>query len=98
MPQSIAHRELPQWDLDRYMDAQWDEPIHDPKRTEARIRNMLTEIEQQGATEMLNEPRVQVRVAKDQAGLSRFEKTHARNQDYRPASATGELAQECRRP
>jgi signal transduction histidine kinase len=35
---------------------------------------MLTEIEQQGATEMLNEPRVQVRVKTDGAGVSRFER------------------------
>ena len=35
---------------------------------------MLTEIEQQATTEMLNKPRVQVRVKKNQAGVSQFEK------------------------
>jgi signal transduction histidine kinase len=35
---------------------------------------MLTEREKQGATEMLNEPRVQVRVKKDRVGVSRFER------------------------
>ena len=35
---------------------------------------MLTEIEQQGAAEMLNQHRVQVRVQQNHAGVSRFEK------------------------
>jgi signal transduction histidine kinase len=54
---------------------------------------MLTEIEQRGATETLNEPRVQVRVKKDRAGESRFER-HTRASRTTALSPRSENRQE----
>jgi signal transduction histidine kinase len=54
---------------------------------------MLTEIEQQGATEMLNEPRVQVRVKKDRVGMFLFER-HTRASRITAPSPRSESRQE----
>src|SRR3954451_3177461 len=54
---------------------------------------MCTEIEQQGATEMLNEPRVQVRVKKDRVGVFLFER-HTRASRITAPSPRSESRQE----
>jgi signal transduction histidine kinase len=54
---------------------------------------MLTEIEQQGPPEMLNGPRVQVRVKNDRAGVSRFER-HTRATTITALSPRSESRQE----
>jgi nitrogen-specific signal transduction histidine kinase len=54
------------------------------------MRNMWTGIEQQGATEMLNEPQVPALVEKDPSGVSRIEHARmARTTAHSPRSEAG---------
>jgi hypothetical protein len=52
-----------------------DELTHNKKQQKVRILNMLTQTEQQGTTEMLDDSQVQVHVNKDRGSVWRLKGT-----------------------